>query len=98
MRHILPNIVGPIIVKMSLDMGFAILTVAANPTITPYHDRMPVIIPSDSYNRWLANIEPDPRDLLVPYPSGLMRMWPISTRINKPSNDDPAILDPLPPS
>lgn len=28
-RHILPNIVSPIIVKMSLDMGFAILTVAA---------------------------------------------------------------------
>ncbi|MCW3477232.1 ABC transporter permease [Limobrevibacterium gyesilva] len=28
-RHILPNIVSPIIVKMSLDMGFAILTVAS---------------------------------------------------------------------
>jgi peptide/nickel transport system permease protein len=29
LRHILPNIVSPVIVKMSLDMGFAILTVAA---------------------------------------------------------------------
>jgi peptide/nickel transport system permease protein len=28
-RHILPNIVSPIIVKMSLDIGFAILTVAS---------------------------------------------------------------------
>ncbi len=28
-RHILPNIISPIIVKMSLDMGFAILTVAS---------------------------------------------------------------------
>jgi peptide/nickel transport system permease protein len=28
-RHILPNILSPIIVKMSLDMGFAILTVAS---------------------------------------------------------------------
>lgn len=27
--HILPNIAGPVIIKMSLDMGFAILTVAA---------------------------------------------------------------------
>jgi len=27
-RHILPNVTSPIIVKMSLDMGFAILTVA----------------------------------------------------------------------
>lgn len=28
-RHVLPNIVSPIVVKMSLDMGFAILTVAS---------------------------------------------------------------------
>lgn len=28
-RHILPNIMTPVIVKMSLDMGFAILTVAS---------------------------------------------------------------------
>jgi peptide/nickel transport system permease protein len=28
-RHILPNVATPVIVKMSLDMGFAILTVAS---------------------------------------------------------------------
>src|SRR6185437_1932267 len=28
-RHILPNILSPVIVKMSLDMGFASLTVAS---------------------------------------------------------------------
>ena len=28
-RHILPNVMTPVIVKMSLDMGFAILTVAS---------------------------------------------------------------------
>jgi len=33
------------------------------------HDRMPVILPLDAYDRWLANIEPDPRDLLVPFQS-----------------------------
>ena len=36
---------------------------------------------------------PDPRDLLVPYPAEPMTMWPISTRVNKPENDDEAILD-----
>jgi hypothetical protein len=24
-----------------------------------------------------------------------MRMWPISTRVNKPDNDDPAIVEPV---
>jgi hypothetical protein len=33
--------------------------------------------------------------LLRPFPSGLMRMWPISTRVNKPENDDQSILEPV---
>jgi putative SOS response-associated peptidase YedK len=63
--------------------------------IAAIHDRMPVILPPESYHRWLSDLEPDPHDLLVPYPAGAMRMWPISTRVNTPRNDDPSILDPL---
>jgi putative SOS response-associated peptidase YedK len=37
--------------------------------------------------------EPDPRDLLGPFPAEPMRMWPISTRVNKPENDDPSIVE-----
>jgi putative SOS response-associated peptidase YedK len=74
---------------------FCIITTTANELVASIHDRMPVILPPKSYDRWLANIEPDPRDLLVPFPSELMMMWPISTRVNKPDNDDPSILDPL---
>src|SRR5262245_24393021 len=57
---------------------FAVITCPANDLVADIHDRMPVIIPPESYDRWLANIEPDPRDLLVPYPSDSMTMWPIS--------------------
>jgi hypothetical protein len=40
-----------------------------------------------------VNDEPtNPRDLMRPFPAGLMRMWPISTRVNKPENDDPSIV------
>jgi len=42
-----------------------------------------------------STIEPDPRDLLVPFPSEPMKIWPISTRVNKPQNDDAEILDPV---
>jgi hypothetical protein len=37
----------------------------------------------------------DPHDLMRPFLAGLMRMWPISTRVNKPENDDPSIVDPI---
>jgi hypothetical protein len=42
-----------------------------------------------------AGDERDPGDLMRPFPAGLMRMWPISTRVNKPENDDPSIVEPV---
>jgi len=53
---------------------------------------MPAILEPKNYNRWLS-MEPDPRELLITYPSEPITMWPISTRVNKPENDDPSILD-----
>ena len=77
---------------------FAIITTEANELLREIHDRMPVILAPEAYDRWLSCIEPDPHDLLVPFPSELMRIWPISTRVNKPDNDDPGILDALEPA
>jgi putative SOS response-associated peptidase YedK len=76
---------------------FCIITTTANELVADIHDRMPVILQPEAYERWLANIEPDPRDLLVPFPAELMMMWPISTRVNKPDHDDPSILEPFEP-
>jgi putative SOS response-associated peptidase YedK len=30
-----------------------------------------------------------------PFPSDPMRMWPISTRVNKPEKDDASIVEPV---
>jgi putative SOS response-associated peptidase YedK len=73
---------------------FAIITTDANALVADIHDRMPVILSRYDYARWLSE-EPDPRDSMRPFPAELMRMWPISTRVNKPENDDPSILDPI---
>jgi hypothetical protein len=50
------------------------------------------ILHGTDFNRWLST-EPDPRDVLRPFPSELLRMWPISTRVNSPMNDDEHLLD-----
>ena len=55
---------------------------------------MPLILAPEDYLRWLGE-ERDPRDLMKPFPAEPMRMWPISTRVNKPENDDPSIGDPI---
>ena len=43
----------------------------------------------------LSTLDPDPRDLLVPFPAGPRKIWPISTRV--PVNDDAALLEPVSP-
>ena len=58
------------------------------------HDRMPLILAPGDCVRWPSD-EPDPGDLLRVFPAEPMRMWPISTRVNKPENDDPSILEPI---
>jgi putative SOS response-associated peptidase YedK len=74
---------------------FAIITCPANDLVRPIHDRMPVIVAPIQYDLWLSSLDLDPHDLLVPFPSEPMRMWPISTQVNKPENDDPSILEPV---
>jgi hypothetical protein len=51
-----------------------------------------VILPTSGYVRSPGE-EEDPRELMRPFASEAMRIWPISTRVNKPENDDPTILD-----
>jgi len=71
---------------------FAIITTDANELVAEIHDRMPLILSPGDYVQWLGE-EPDPTDLMRPYPAEPMRMWPISTRVNKPENDDSSIVE-----
>ena len=70
---------------------FCVITTNANELVAEIHDRMPVILPPSDYDRWLG-LEPDPRDMLKPFPAELMTMWPVSTRVNTPRNDDEDLI------
>jgi putative SOS response-associated peptidase YedK len=69
----------------------AILTTDANEVAAPAHNRMPVLIPPDSYARWLEMANQDVaslQDLLRPYPTETPFARPVSTLVNNPRNDD----------
>jgi putative SOS response-associated peptidase YedK len=74
----------------------AIITTEANELCAKVHDRMPVILAPSDYERWLDTSDPDPVDLLRPYPSDAMRAYPVSPRVNSPKNDDVELIEPLP--
>ncbi len=76
-----------------------ILTTTPNDMVAKIHDRMPVILPSESYSTWLspATPAPDLRSLLLPYPSSQMVSFPVSRLVNSVSNDQSGCLEPSDP-
>jgi len=75
---------------------FAVVTCAPNDLVATIHDRMPVILHERDYARWLGE-ELDPADLTVPYPSELMKIWPVITRVNNVRHQEADLLDPIEP-
>lgn len=73
---------------------FAVVTVPANSLVAGIHDRMPLVLHAWDYARWLSD-DPDPGDLMVPYPSEAMVMWPVSRRVNKAGVEGADLLDPI---
>ncbi len=71
-----------------------IITTTANETMAPIHDRMPVMIPPNAWDRWLDPDTPggDVADLLVPAPDGLLARHTITTAVNSVRNDGPDLI------
>ncbi|HVO90416.1 MAG TPA: SOS response-associated peptidase [Casimicrobiaceae bacterium] len=70
-----------------------ILTTASNELLRPLHDRMPVIVPPEHYQRWLDTSNTDLDDLFAPYPSDAMQAYPVSRRVNAVQNDDASLIE-----
>jgi putative SOS response-associated peptidase YedK len=67
-----------------------VLTTEANDLMRPIHNRMPVILESKNYDLWLDAEATKPellQPLLHPYPTEEMTAYPVSTAVNKPTND-----------
>jgi putative SOS response-associated peptidase YedK len=73
----------------------AIVTTAANDLMAPIHARMPVIVPAEDHAAWLDAGNAHAHQLLRAYPSARMQAYPVSSRVNKPANDDPLLLEPI---
>jgi putative SOS response-associated peptidase YedK len=75
-----------------------ILTTDANDKLRSLHDRMPVILHPRSFSTWL---DPDRTEgarlkgVMQPYESDELEVFPVSTRVNSPKNDVPAVVEPV---
>jgi putative SOS response-associated peptidase YedK len=74
----------------------AIITVAANATVAPIHDRMPAILPPDQFERWLNVRDVESKDavgLLAPASDTLLEAFEVSARVNNVRNEGPELQD-----
>ena len=75
-----------------------IITSRPNELLEPIHNRMPVILSKETYNRWLDPNECSPADLqplLGPYPAAEMTAFAVSRLVNNPKNDVPECILPV---
>ncbi|MFP4282101.1 MAG: SOS response-associated peptidase [Opitutales bacterium] len=78
-------------------LSVSVLTTRANALMAPIHDRMPVFIPDEALDRWLApglTKAEDVADLLRPPPEDLLACHPVSTAVNAVRHDGPELLLP----
>ena len=73
--------------------SFAIITVGPNELTGAVHDRMPVILKTSDYGRWLHPElgERSPIDLLRPYDADKMKAWKVDPRVGNVKNDEPGL-------
>ena len=76
-----------------------IITTTPNDLMATIHDRMPVILPPSAWSTWLDEDNADLDTLgrlLVPAPSEILTLRPVSTEVNNVRNKGAHLLDPVP--
>ncbi len=76
---------------------FTIITTEPNELMARLHNRMPVILPDRAAElAWLDDHEKAAghQALLRPLPDGILKEYTVTTRVNSPAHNDPAVLEP----
>ena len=72
-----------------------IITTVANSLVAGIHERMPVILPANSYDLWLGHDRGDVMNFLKPYPAEEMEAYPVSTLAGSPAGNSPEFIKPI---
>lgn len=79
-------------------LSCTIVTTRPNSFLENIHNRMPVILPEDTYSLWLQEGEAETKrlsEILLPYTKEEMIAYPVSRTVNSPQNDTPVNIQPV---
>jgi putative SOS response-associated peptidase YedK len=74
---------------------YTVITTDPNELMEPLHNRMPVVLAPNDYERWMAPADPArlPVDLLRPYPAEEMTAWKVSAAVGNVRNNEPSLTE-----
>jgi putative SOS response-associated peptidase YedK len=74
---------------------YTVITTDPNELMEPLHNRMPVILAPNDYERWMVPADPAklPVDLLRPYPAAEMTSWKVSAAVGNVRNNEPSLAE-----
>jgi len=76
---------------------YAVITTVPNELMESIHNRMPVILHPNDYDRWMAPADPAqlPVDLLRPYEADGMKAWKVGSDVGNVRNNRPELAEPI---
>ena len=77
-------------------LSCTIITGEPNEKVAEVHDRMPVMLPPDTWDEWLDRDNHDTdslQGLLVPAPARLIQLHPVSSDVNNVHNNGPELIE-----
>ncbi len=79
--------------------SFAVLTTRPNDLVGAFHDRMPVVLEEDTWDRWLAGAGTPSEllGLLAPCSPGVLEAYPVRPLVNDVRLDGPELVEPIGP-
>ncbi len=79
-------------------LSCTVLTVPARGVVARLHDRMPLVLPEEAYDRWLETSAEDQEQLdallAQGVPAARWQARPVSQAVNAPGNEGPGLLGP----
>ena len=86
---------GGLLLRRGNEDRFVIMTSVANGELTAIHHRQPLVLPPDSWDRWLAGSQQDAAELCVAAPVVSFNWYRVGPAVGRVAEDHPELVTPL---
>jgi putative SOS response-associated peptidase YedK len=72
--------------------SFAVITTDASPSVSQYHNRMPVVLEDSQFDDWIRGTPDQAAEMMKPY-AGVIEAWEVGAAVGNVRNNRPELID-----